>query len=496
MTGDGRRVSVHLRLNGARLWRWQRELVARLAAHSALDISVSFVDGPPPPQAFVLLTALERFAFRLRGGHACDHLDRTAFGGPWIGDGHAARLILDLSGSSSGDDPRGVIRVLYDGAADDDALLVALLDGRSCEMTAVDGRTGRVLGSARPAIEDPAVITRALDCAFTALLRLCLRVVTAPDAGKEAVLAATSTSPTVRLGTVATFGLRMLAGKLDHRLKQLCGQAPRWFVAWRHLDAQDGGVTLPGIEAYRYLPDDGLRYYADPFLFSAREGTFLFVEEYIEATRKGIISAASFDPATGFTTPKPVLETAVHLSYPLVFAHDGQVWMIPETLQAQSIELYRAERLPDVWVHEATLLNGVDGSDATVFHDGELWWMFVATRDWRGSNWDTLSVFHAQQLLGPWQPHDANPVVIDSRCARPAGHVFQHGGALWRPAQDCSDGYGAGLAICRIEQLDREAVRQSVHSITRLRTEGVSRGPHTLNRLGGIEVIDLLGPRS
>ncbi|MEW6643454.1 MAG: hypothetical protein AB1586_23300 [Pseudomonadota bacterium] len=495
MIGFVEPVSVHLRLNGARLWRWQRELVARLTAHPDVDLSVSFADGPPPPHAFALLTALERFAFRLHGPHACDRLDRAAFAGSWTGNGRTPQLTLDLSGSPLGDDAPGAVRLLYDGVADDDALLVALLDGRSCEIAAVDGRTGRSLGSARPAIEDPAVITRALDCAFTALLRLCVRVLTGPDAGEQAVIAAAPASPTAGIGTVTMFGLRTLAGKLDLRLKRLCGQAPRWFVAWRHLDAETGGVTLPGVEAYQRLPDDGLRYYADPFLFSSSEGTFLFVEEYVEAMQKGIISAASFDPATGFTTPRPVLETAVHLSYPLVFAHGGEVWMIPETLQAQSIELYRAERLPDVWVHEATLLNGVDGSDATILHDGGLWWMFVATRDWRGSNWDTLSVFHAEQLLGPWQPHVANPVVIDSRSARPAGHVFRHGGALWRPAQDCSDGYGAGLAICRIEQLDRDAVRQTVHSITRLRTEGVSRGPHTLNRLGGVEMIDLFGVR-
>lgn len=94
-------ASVHVRLNGARLWRWQRELVARLAAHPAVDLSMSFADGPPPPRAFMLLTTLERFAFRLHGEHACDHLDRTAFEGPWIGDGHGARLTLDLSGSPS-----------------------------------------------------------------------------------------------------------------------------------------------------------------------------------------------------------------------------------------------------------------------------------------------------------------------------------------------------------------------------------------------------------
>lgn len=496
MTGGLQRRSLHLRLNSARLWRWQRELVARLAAHPDVDLTVSFVDGKPLPSAFVLLTTIERFAFRLRGGHACDHLDRTAFGGPWLGEAPGGALTLDLGGDAAGHAAAQTIRLRYDGATDDDALLVAVLDGRCCEMTAVEDGTGRVLDTARPAIEDPAVLTRALDCAFTGLLRFCVRILAGPDAGTGAMAVRDGrASPTVRVGTVARFIGRMLAEKIDHRLKRLCGQAPRWFVAWRPLQAEDGGVTLPGMEAYRRLADDGSRYYADPFVFRRGNETFLFVEEYVGATGKGIISAASFDPAAGFTTPRPVLETAVHLSYPHVFEHDGQVWMIPETLQAQSIELYRAERLPDVWVHETTLLNGVDGSDATVFQHNGTWWMFAATRDWLGSNWDTLSVFQAERLQGPWRPHPANPVLIDSRSARPAGQVFRHGGALWRPAQDCSDGYGAGLAICRIDRLDDEVVRQSVEAVVRMRGEDVSRGPHTLNRGAGIEVIDLYGVR-
>lgn len=79
MTGTAGGRTVTICLNRARLWRWQHELVTRLARRSDIDPVVRLMDGPPPSRAFTLLLMLENFAFRLHDEHACDLIGEKAF---------------------------------------------------------------------------------------------------------------------------------------------------------------------------------------------------------------------------------------------------------------------------------------------------------------------------------------------------------------------------------------------------------------------------------
>lgn len=490
---NGRRV-IELRLGRARAWRWQFELARRLSADPGVDLVVRFVDGPALPVAFDMLCAVEGSVLGLSGERACDRLDAAAFA-RWMQDEPVdADLVLDFSPAASDRDSPPDLRVLYDGSPDEDSMLTSVLMQRATALSIID-RAGHAVASAYPGIEDYRAMTRALDHVFTALLRLVLKAVRQPRGQARPAPAPRPERRALTSGAILSFGARALAGKLRDRLDELCREGPSWFVAWRKVDRAS---CLSGLMAglkpddYTRMANEPGRYYADPFLFEAEGRMHVFVEEFPYATGKGLISVATLT-ADGVSRPRPVLETASHSSYPHVFAHEGNIWMIPESAQARSVDLYRAERFPDRWVHEARLLDGIEAGDATLCRREGLWWMFVATREWHGSSWDGLCVFFAERLKGPWLAHPDNPILIDSRSARPAGQFFLHQGELWRPAQDCSENYGTGLSFCRIERLDRGGVAQAVTAHIRLRGEGVTRGPHTFNRLGGVEVIDLFG---
>ncbi len=485
------RKSVTICLNRSRIWRWQVELVERLARHRDVYPVVRLIDGPHVPRTFKLLLELEKLVFRLHGEHACDLLDENILDScqetPGAGDNGR---VLDLTGQ----DVTGIrsdISVRYDGSVSDDAVLLAVLEGRSPALSIVSG-ADRVMMSGLSAVEDRTVATRALDNVFSALLQLCEKAATAPMTSGSQSSVPPVPARDMHAGKFLAFGAAALKDKLNTRIAKFCRRAPNWFVAWRQMHDPDATISLPGIAAYQRLADDGGRYYADPFPIVVDGKMHLFVEEYDMSLGKGLISVSMLTSG-GFERPKPVLETPYHLSYPHVFEHEGTIWMIPESLQSRTVDLYRATSFPGGWVHEATLLQDIEASDATICRHGGLWWMFAATRSWLGSNWDTLSVFWASELTGPWQPHAGNPILVDHRCARPAGEFFRRDGALWRPVQDCSDGYGSGLAFCRIDALDLQSVRQSVQSTIRLRDGKVQRGPHSVNRAGGIEVIDLYG---
>ena len=121
--------------------------------------------------------------------------------------------------------------------------------------------------------------------------------------------------------------------------------------------------------------------------------------------RKGIISAVAFDESGPVGTPVPVLDLPHHLSYPFVFEEDGEVWMIPESCAAGTIDLYRATAFPGGWVHEARLVDGVvaERRDARAAR-----WPLVAVRHGAGP-WRVLFRRAASlvrvRFRGPWTPH-------------------------------------------------------------------------------------------
>jgi hypothetical protein len=132
-----------------------------------------------------------------------------------------------------------------------------------------------------------------------------------------------------------------------------------WSVGWRMwpeslLDTKTGDFGLLG--------DDGHRFYADPFPMRHNGRDFLFVEEFPVTTQRGCISVSTFEGAK-FTTPRPVLEEPWHLSYPFVFEHAGEVWMIPESGEARAIYLYRADPFPYRRTREGCLIDGIDAHD-------------------------------------------------------------------------------------------------------------------------------------
>ena len=376
-------------------------------------------------------------------------------------------------------------RVTFDGIAGEAAALAALTQSRTPVVSIVDA-TGAVIASGHPGTESGGVLTLAYR---DILARTATLIVGALD-GARPTLDAEHRPGHLDTAGVARFAAKSLARAVARKLYGLCYNAPHWRVGWRHVDGPDV-IDLRAHPAggWRDLPDDGSRFYADPFPFEHNGRTFVFVEDFVHALGYGVISVVEFDAGGPLGTPRPVLDIGTHLSYPFVFARDDAVFMIPETVATNTLDLYRAVSFPDRWEKEATLLPGIQASDATLFeHDGR-WWMLACVRD-EGAFSDALHVWSAPDFRGPWQPHRRNPVLIDIASARPAGRVVSRDGALIRPFQDCRDGYGAALGLARITRLDDDVFEQQVETILRPGPLWPGRRLHTLNRAGRLECID------
>lgn len=378
--------------------------------------------------------------------------------------------------------------VTFDGRPGEPAAADAVLAGRFPVVRVVDGH-GRTLTEGRPGSELPGLAAAALDGVLAGTVRLVVTAVT----GHRSVLPDDPDPDDPDPAPARTAGARArraVVGAAARRAYRSLYRSPHWRVGWRLVDG--AGVLESGRlpdGGWRDLPDDGRHFYADPFPIVVAGERHLFVEDFDHRRGRGVISVVEVGDAGPIGPPRPVLEHDVHLSYPCVFEDDGEVWMVPESSAAGTVELYRATRFPDRWTLEQVLLRDVDASDATPFrHDGR-WWLSATVRQ-GGSCSDALHLWYADALTGPWKPHERNPVLVDIASARPAGRPGWSEGRLLRPVQDGRDGYGAALAVAEVVDLDPSTFTQRV--VARLSPGAAWPGSrlHTLNRAGDLEVVD------
>lgn len=458
--------------------------IARRLGSAGITVSLAQAarsDGVP--SSVELVFGLERM---LAGGRAILAEKRTVASLSLPETGHAD-LTIDFSGHIQ---PRGrTLRVLYDGVAGEAALIGAVFAGRMPSIALQDAASGAIVSSGVSGVEDSGTVSAIYEAVLAGVVTLVVGAVHGWGTKLE-----TPQKPAAapRLRQLVTFEMRSLAYTALRRLYRLCCYAPHWRVCWRFVPGADLWDTQAlGGTTWQVLPDPGTHFYADPFPIAYQGRTFVFVEDLDHRTNKGVISVIPFGDDGPSGPARVVLEEPWHLSYPFVFERgDGEIWMIPESSTNRTVTLYRADRFPDRWVKEADLLTSIEASDATlVDHDGKLW-MFASVRDGAGSWSDRLSIFHAPALHGPWQPHPGNPLVIDQRCARPAGAFVRRDGRLFRPVQDCSGGYGTGIGLAEVTRLDTEGYEQVVHARLEAPPDWPGRRFHTLNRAGQLEVID------
>lgn len=166
------------------------------------------------------------------------------------------------------------------------------------------------------------------------------------------------------------------------------------------------------------------------------------------------------------------------MSYPFMLRHDGEIYAIPETCEANRAQIYRVDS-PSEWVLEAEILTGIGVIDPTIFkYDGK-WWLFYTTG--RNANVE-LFIQHSDNLFGGWEEHGETPVKMDPKSARPAGEPIISGDKLYRPSQYCDTEYGEKIIINKITRLTQEEFVEEKHAELTLSDAGsYSNGCHTIS---------------
>lgn len=240
-------------------------------------------------------------------------------------------------------------------------------------------------------------------------------------------------------------------------------------------------------------PLKGYQFMADPFGIVANGRRYVFCERYDFRVGKGDIVYFELDENLKLTPPKSVIALEHHASYPFIFEHGGTYYCVPETYQAREVALYAATGFPQRWARVATLLANLAANDSSLIHYKDRWWLFCTDYD-RGFD-SALCIFHAQSLVGPYEPHAKNPVKLDNASACSAGALFTYENNLYRPAQDCSRGYGERTVILRIDELTPDAFTETPVRTVTPDPQRYTRGLHTLSPLGEWTLVDGLSYR-
>jgi hypothetical protein len=280
-----------------------------------------------------------------------------------------------------------------------------------------------------------------------------------------------------------------VAGKLLRRPFQR-EKVHHWRVCLRRADSSRLVERAAGQSGNQWVSCERGHSYADPFLLQRHGQLWLFFEDYLYGEKRGRICCAPVKSDLSIGTARVCLDLPYHLSYPFVFQHEGEVFMIPESAANGTIDLYRAAHFPTSWKREKTLFRAT-AVDTTPIHHAGRWYFFTTLREPAG-NAAFGAVFSADHLTSDWIHHPSSPISCDVSDARSAGAIEWLDGRLLRPVQDCKESYGRRIVIKEILELTPETYKdRALHSIEPDWERGL-QGTHTYSYAAGVEALDAI----
>jgi hypothetical protein len=249
------------------------------------------------------------------------------------------------------------------------------------------------------------------------------------------------------------------------------------------------GARNPVLSA-RDVTDVPARFVADPFMLPINGQWHMFFEVLNGRNDRGEIGLATSRDGLAWQYRQIVLAEPFHLSYPYIFRWNQDFYMLPETLGAGAVRLYRAASFPTRWEHVTDLIPGTH-ADPSLFTFDNRWWLFTCPNP---QQHDTLALYSTDSFpaagpistspisagpasggrtpagpasagpsssvptpAGPasvWTEHPASPLIVaNPRMARPAGRVLSCDGKLLRFTQDCFPIYGKQVRAFEITEL-------------------------------------------
>jgi hypothetical protein len=220
----------------------------------------------------------------------------------------------------------------------------------------------------------------------------------------------------------------------------------------------------------RQLRSPGFGYFADPFIWSKDDGIWVFAEEFLCAEDRGKLVVLELDGdltvkrKADITTAAPHAAFDCHVSFPFVFEDRGNFYMIPETSQRRTLDLYQCEVWPDRWRLARRLILDIDAADTMAIRHHDRWYILTSVRT--GDAGRHLEIYSCADIAAdPLVAHPANDKDVDGGApygsGRNAGLIAPASdGMLRRFVQQSTHYYGQGGGFRRIVRLSADAFEE------------------------------------
>jgi len=97
--------------------------------------------------------------------------------------------------------------------------------------------------------------------------------------------------------------------------------------------------------------------------------------------------------------------------------------------------------------------------DCTILKYEDKYWLFGILSEDEGKDYK-LYVFFSDTLLGPYISHASNPLRNGLDGTRSAGNFIIVDGVIYRPTQNCKNGYGESITINKLTRLNEISVTE------------------------------------
>lgn len=233
------------------------------------------------------------------------------------------------------------------------------------------------------------------------------------------------------------------------------------------------------------------RFIADPFILKVDEDEIVVLAEDCPFSNYhgGRIVELHVDRKSKKLMKRyELLQLDTHLSYPAIIRRNDKIYIYPENGQSGKLFIYEYDGENHQLVNPKLILDEAV-ADATIIEREDGWFLIATSVE---STRKDVYLYRADTFDGLYKKISNTPFNGDIRQSRPAGDFFFADNALYRPAQDCKERYGAALSIMKIDQFDTNIKEHLFAHIGPVNMR-YNLGIHTINFYDGICVIDGYG---
>lgn len=210
----------------------------------------------------------------------------------------------------------------------------------------------------------------------------------------------------------------------------------------------ENNLTEPTLCA-KDVTDVQAEFIADPFIICHDSIYYMYFEVLDKTTNKGLIGFATSQNGLNWNYNSIVLRENYHLSYPYVFKHNNEFYMIPESSKGNGVYLYKSMRFPFEWTKVKKIING-KYVDSSIFQYNNKWWIFTYKSG-------KLHLFFSDKIEGEWREHPKSPITSENySITRPGGRVIVKEKDIFRYGQNGVPNYGSSLKVYKINKLTDE----------------------------------------